>query len=448
MLDLEAPGNYCSQSGGSGDIENLIANGAPGSCMINPGDTCDPANVGPWYNCVAVQDGNPQKVIDGVRTRVARDGACDANFGNGDGIDDFDETVIVTFPDPGGDPFKNIYSPRDCDPSEDGVQISSRLVTIIVLENPPTTGGSEGYPIYAFAGFYISGCADESIDVQVTPDLIDPDCGGPGARILPYAGDDLYVSAAIPGRDLQSRSAPAPLADKTLTVTKQVIGGSAQPSDFTMRVSVNGNPFTQFPGSASGTSVQVPNGSQIQVTETGPGGYTPTFTNCSGNIGNGKSCLVVNTFGSPSATPTPSPTPTPAPVRRTLTVVKEVVGGTAQPGDFQITVVSSGNPSPASFPGSSTGTSVQLDDDSDYAISETAASGHVATFSSGCDGRIHNDNTTCTITNTYGGGSGQPGCQAVGQCVVYGRFVNLILSGGGVGPPNPSTTVFGIALVE
>ncbi|HUF52952.1 MAG TPA: Tad domain-containing protein [Dehalococcoidia bacterium] len=47
-----------------------------------------------------------------------------------------------------------------------------------------------------------------------------------------------------------------------------------------------------------------------------------------------------------------------------------------------------------------------------------------------------------------GGGSDGGGEEPPGKSVVYGRFVNLITSGGGIVPPNDSTTIFGIALVE
>ena len=97
MMDLEAPGDYCSAAPGSGDIEELIEFGAPGICLINPTHDCDPGNGGPWYDCVAVQTGNPQNVLDGVNKRVLKDGFCDANFGDGDGVDEFEESVELVF---------------------------------------------------------------------------------------------------------------------------------------------------------------------------------------------------------------------------------------------------------------------------------------------------------------------------------------------------------------
>jgi hypothetical protein len=35
-----------------------------------------------------------------------------------------------------------------------------------------------------------------------------------------------------------------------------------------------------------------------------------------------------------------------------------------------------------------------------------------------------------------------------GHCTVFGRFVNLVTSGGDITTPNDQTTIFGISLVE
>jgi hypothetical protein len=180
MLDLQASGDYCSQAGGSGDIEDLIANGSTGTCLINadPSANC---GSGPWYDCVAVQNGNPQMVLDGTHTRLARDGACDTD---GDGVDEFLESVVMLFNS--GNPFTSTYEARDCDPSTPGDQISPRLVTIIILEDDPPSGNS-GHPIVAFAGFYIAGCAAEGDPVADESDL-DQDCNNPGPGPTPTPG--------------------------------------------------------------------------------------------------------------------------------------------------------------------------------------------------------------------------------------------------------------------
>jgi hypothetical protein len=152
ILDLQAPPDYCSDASNSGSLEDLIITGASGTCLTNSQSSCDPAKNGPWYDCVAVQNGNPTKVGRAFATRIAKEGACDTN---GDGVEQFNEVVSLVFDSP--DPSKKVYEPVDCDPNTPGVQMSPRLITIIVLKTPPVSGNT-GYPIYAFAGMYVDGC--------------------------------------------------------------------------------------------------------------------------------------------------------------------------------------------------------------------------------------------------------------------------------------------------
>jgi hypothetical protein len=173
LLDLQASGDYCSEAGGSGDLEDLIEFGAPGTCRINETGDCDPNSKGPWYDCVATQRGNPTKVARAFRDRIAREGACDTD---GNGYESFDEVVTLVFDS--NEPSERVYEPRDCDPDTGGTQISPRLITIIVLEDPPlVSSGNTGYPIYAFAGMYVSGCAKET---GLEEDEIDRFCDVPG----------------------------------------------------------------------------------------------------------------------------------------------------------------------------------------------------------------------------------------------------------------------------
>ena len=173
IIDLQAPGDYCSDGPGSGALEDLIEFGADGTCLINQAGLCDPDKNGPWYDCVAVQEGNPTKVARAFERRIAREGGCDTD---GDGIESFEETVILAFDDP--DPPDRVYEPRDCDPGLDGVQFSPRLISIIVLEEPPGGPSNTGHPIYAFAGFYLMGCtlSDDAVSI----DELDPKCSVPG----------------------------------------------------------------------------------------------------------------------------------------------------------------------------------------------------------------------------------------------------------------------------
>lgn len=166
LIDLDVEPECSENQGGVQNVADLIANGAPGICMINTSGSCDPARNGPWYDCVSVQPGNAKKVLDGVQRRIAKEGQCDTNA---DGIEDLEETVELVFDT--GNPFTSIYAPRDCDPATEGVQKSWRLVTIIVLDKKPTGNASVGRPIDAFAGFYLAGCLTEAIPDPDVDDL-------------------------------------------------------------------------------------------------------------------------------------------------------------------------------------------------------------------------------------------------------------------------------------
>jgi len=88
-----------------------------------------------------------------------------------------------------------------------------------------------------------------------------------------------------------------------------------------------------------------------------------------------------------------------------LTVIKQINGGDASPGDFTMQV-SGSNVSEPSFPGSSSGTLVTLDAGS-YTVSESGGpAGYTPSFSGDCNetgsGTIaDNETQTCTVTNTY-----------------------------------------------
>ena len=189
IIDLEAPGDFCSDTGGSGDIEDMIYFGASGNCFINTSGSCSPAQGGPWYDCVGIQTGNPKKVVDGVYRRVVEDGDCDQTYGDGDGLDEFDEVVELI----SGPPTTGLYEGRDCDPNTDGKQISPRLATIVVLESPPVPG-NVGYPIVAFAAFYLAGCIPDEDVIVTDQSQLDTECDAPG-NMLPDGMDNLYVSS-------------------------------------------------------------------------------------------------------------------------------------------------------------------------------------------------------------------------------------------------------------
>ena len=182
-----------------------------------------------------------------------------------------------------------------------------------------------------------------------------------------------------------------------LTVIKNVEGGTASPSDFTISVTSTSKDKpspSSFPGSSSGTKVTLGQGS-YQVTETGiADDYTPSYSSaCSGSISAGqtKTCTVTNTFTPPTGT---------------LTVIKNVVGGTKSPSDFNIVIGGdNNNPSPDSFSGSSSGTTVTLDA-GDYSVVETNPTDfYTPNYSQDCGNPTPStisvgQTKTCTITNS------------------------------------------------
>jgi YVTN family beta-propeller protein len=186
----------------------------------------------------------------------------------------------------------------------------------------------------------------------------------------------------------------------TLAVTKQVInegGGNKNPSDFTITVNGNNPSPSSFRGSSSGTAVQLSKG-KYEVTESEPTtNYNSTLSNeCSGTINDGetKKCTITNTY---SASPAPPIT------TGKIIVTKKVInegGGNKNPSDFTITV-NGNNPSPSSFAGSSSGTTVNLKAGS-YSVIETGPPGYTVDYSDGCIGSMKPGAINkCTITNMF-----------------------------------------------
>ena len=287
MLDLEAPEDFCSHSPGDGDIEELVINSAPGICLINETGNCDPNNNGPWYDCVAVQDGNPKKVIDGVAARLAKDGACDGvDLGD---VDDFFETISLVLDT--GDPLTSIYEARDCDDFTRGKQASPRLVSLIVLEEPPPpSSGPAGYPIIAFADFYIAGCAHESAVVFDESDLdryCGPDFPEPGHAVV-YGRFVNIVSCADSGTAQGATVPVTTVQDGAIAVGQPCPDSSATPTPTPI---------------ATGTVTATPTATQAAPTAT----TTPTATATS------------SPSLTPTSTPTATPTETPAPTNPPVT---------------------------------------------------------------------------------------------------------------------------------
>jgi hypothetical protein len=158
---------------------------------------------------------------------------------------------------------------------------------------------------------------------------------------------------------------PPPVTTGMIIVTKKVVnegGGDKQPSDFTITVDGNNPTPSSFDGSSSGATITINKGS-YNVTEVEapdisydyvPGRYTPSYSSdCAGTIQTGDTvrCTITNKYNQfiPGTLPK-------------LIVTKQVVnegGGDAEPSDFTITVEGN-NPTPSSFDGSPSGTSVTL----------------------------------------------------------------------------------------
>ncbi len=83
-----------------------------------------------------------------------------------------------------------------------------------------------------------------------------------------------------------------------------------------------------------------------------------------------------------------------------ITKVDNTNGGTKKLSDFTITVTGN-NPSPNSFSGSSSGTSVTLRA-GNYKVTEIRGpSGYTTSYSSGCSGTASGGLIKCTISNQY-----------------------------------------------
>jgi hypothetical protein len=294
MLDLQAAADYCSDSGGSGSIEDTIENGASGLCLINEDEPCDPGHGGPWYNCVATQTGNGQKVLNGTEARIAREGMCDRN---GNGRDDLDEVVKLVVDS--SDPSKRVYEAVDCDPNTDGIQVSPRLITVILLNQVPSPGNS-GYPITGFAGFYLDGCGPDDLTdpSQLSNDEKKCHVGNPGQQVV-YG---TFVSVTVAGSGIGPSNGTATEFGVALCDWESGGCGGTAPTPVPWPTSTPSGP-TATPGGSTDTPAPTP-------TTWVP---TPCATVCDKH---GKNCheecpTATNTPRPPTPTRTPVPTATP-----------------------------------------------------------------------------------------------------------------------------------------
>jgi uncharacterized repeat protein (TIGR01451 family) len=179
-----------------------------------------------------------------------------------------------------------------------------------------------------------------------------------------------------------------------VTVDKVCPNGKANPGDL-FQVKRNGTSVGDALDCRDSTDVTVTAGQAYAITE-GAAGTTDLANydtslgeGCSGTLahfGDTASCTITNTL---KAVPK-------------LTVIKHVIndnGGTKSAANFTLTVTGI-SPSPASFPGSESGTEVTLQP-GPYAVNEAAVAGYSTTKSEGCGGSLphYGDTATCTVTN-------------------------------------------------
>jgi Prealbumin-like fold domain len=141
------------------------------------------------------------------------------------------------------------------------------------------------------------------------------------------------------------------------------------------------------------------NAGKYTVTASGPTGYTSSYSSgCSGTASGGTpvKCTVSNKYTAPAPTPAPGSTT----FLNVITNVDNTNGGTKKPSDFTISV-SGKSPSPKSFSGSSSGTSVTLNAGK-YTVTASGSTGYTSSYSSECSATASAGTPVkCTVSNKY-----------------------------------------------
>ena len=189
------------------------------------------------------------------------------------------------------------------------------------------------------------------------------------SETISFMSNNYYTSYAVPEK---ATTAKLPLigSETFLNVVTQVDntnGGTKKPSDFAITVTGNSPSPSSFSGSSSGTSVTLKDG-KYSVTSSSPSGYSPSYSSgCSGTASGGEpiKCNITNKY---------TPLPGSETFLNVVTQVDNTNGGTKKPSDFAITVTGN-SPSPSSFSGSSSGTSVTLKDGK-YSVTSSSPSGY------------------------------------------------------------------------
>jgi hypothetical protein len=142
------------QTGGSNSYRDEIEQGgAATTCHVykyfdDPSKTCDDDPGGCVYPLTGVGSTPEMKAFEEL---FSTEGECDSLFGDGDGIDQFLETVEAVNGDTTPSP-DTIFSERECQ--------APRNVSVLIIKKF-STNGNEPLPIEAFAGFHILGCTND-----------------------------------------------------------------------------------------------------------------------------------------------------------------------------------------------------------------------------------------------------------------------------------------------
>jgi hypothetical protein len=301
--------------------------------------------------------------------------------------------------------------------------VTGRLSLFKRIENLDT-GASEGRrelwtmravntedPTFTFTGDGLNGV--QSLEVPAGDYTISEADGVPGYAFVSWdcgaAGrfTSPTPTVTVPAGGSVTCTVRNDAQESFLTLRKVVVGGPASPTAW--------NLFAQGPTNVQGTDgVRVPvRIGQYQLSESsGPNGYTPSDWVCTGGQQVSGSSVVVALAQDVVCTVTNSRE---AATSHLLTLVKDVVGGPAQPSDFVLSAV---GPDTVEGPsGSGTVTQVPVPSGS-YTLSErpggAAASAGYADGAWTCDdGTVSGDvltladadgDVTCRVTNTFTGG--------------------------------------------
>ena len=140
------PGDECNEPGGGADqYQENIVEGSDAVCEI--GDLID-----------TEPGGDTGPTLTAIKDLLATEGECDALNGDGNGIDEFEESFQASSDSPGPDVT---FVARDC--------VTPRAIHIVIVEEFDGTG-FDTVPILGFAAFFLEGC--ERLD-------------GPGGEPLP-----------------------------------------------------------------------------------------------------------------------------------------------------------------------------------------------------------------------------------------------------------------------